>query len=79
MATLAGMYLRLVPFETQLSLDELHDVFRDVARPVAREIYGRGVELETRVELGSLRGGIKVLGALAGIYTVIAQYPDFRG
>jgi hypothetical protein len=76
MATLAGIYLRLDPFETRLALNELHDIFRDIARPVAREIYGQGVEVEVRVQLGSLRGRALVVAAV--IYPLIAQYPDFR-
>ena len=58
METFAGIYLPLDPFETRLALNERHAIFRDMARRIAREIYGR-VELEVWGRLASLRGTLR--------------------
>lgn len=80
MARLAQIRFTLADFEvTELNIESIGRLADEVARHVALEVYGEGVEVDVVLEEGSLLTKIGIIGALIlGTYHAVADYPDFK-
>jgi hypothetical protein len=79
-AQLAQSYIHLRPFRiSQSNLHELGRTTDRIASEVAQRIYGPGIEVDVRLEEGSLKGWVTAIGTIVfGAYTGIASYKDFK-
>ena len=78
MAQLAQGYIHLRPYRVETELQALGKSIDEISFEIARRIYGQGIEVDVRLEEGTLRGWITVIGTIAlTTYTVIAEYKGF--
>jgi hypothetical protein len=82
MAQLAQTYVHLRPYEiTQDKLESLGDAAQEIARNAARDVYGGNVTIDVRLEGGSLKVWMTVVGVLSAIhigYGTVADYKAFK-
>jgi len=79
-ARLAQVSIRFKRFDIdEQRFQELGTQIDAVAARIAREVYGRGVEVDVVLEAGSLLVRITVIGSLLlGGYHAISEYKDFK-
>lgn len=75
MAKLAQTYLHLKVYASKEQLAQARDYFEYIAALSALEHFRREVDLEFRVEDGSLKGWLTVVG---GLYAGVCNYGSFR-
>lgn len=76
---LAQTYIHIRPLEIHLiELDDLGSKITDIARRSAKQIYHHEIELEVRIEEGSIKVWATVLAILASTYSGIANYKGFK-
>lgn len=75
MSILSQAYLNLTIDASEIEIEAVRSYLSDIGRSYGIEIYGREIEIQVRVEEGSLKTWVTVAGA---IYVVVAGYGSFR-
>lgn len=82
MAQLAQTYIHLQPYEiTRARIGRLGDRVKELALNAGRDIYGGNVTIDVRLEGGSLKSWVTVVGIITAIhvgYDVISDYAGFK-
>jgi hypothetical protein len=79
MTALAQTYIHLNPFEIdEVKINRFMSELEGFGKQAALELYSRPIDLDIRIEEGSLKAWITVMGSIGAIYHGIAVYPDFK-